>query len=157
MAELGLVAAVVQVADVGIRLSVKIYTFGQMVASADESIVFISRDISHTCSILKSLGQSLEKDREAHLYSHNAITTADTIVKECLEIFHEMDGALLKKITRIGLDGTSGRIAVVALEKLKWPFSRPKIMTLWSNLGKLKSSLHLMLNLFIYTRLVVER
>ena len=97
MAELGLIAAVVQVADVGTRVSVKLYTFGQTVASADESIVFISKDISHTCSILKILGHTLEKDREEQLYSHDAIGTADTIVKECLEIFHEMDGALLKK------------------------------------------------------------
>lgn len=157
MAEPGPIAAVVQVADVGIRLSVKLYTFGQTVASADESIVFISKDISHTCSILKTLGHSLEKDREAQLYSHNAINMADTIVKDCLEIFHEMDGALLKKITRIGLDGNSSRLAVVALERLKWPFLRPKIMLLWSNLDKLKSSLHLMLNVFIYARLVVEQ
>lgn len=157
MAELGLIAAVVQVADVGIRLSVKLYTFGQAVASADDSIVFISKDISHTCSILKTLGHSLEKDREAQLYSQSAINTAETIVKECLEIFHEMDGALLRKIKRIGLDGSSSRVAVVALERLKWPFLRPRIMLLWSNLDKMKSSLHLLLNVFIHARQLVER
>lgn len=157
MAELGLIAAVVQVADVGIRVSLKLYTFGQTVASADESIVFISKDISHTCSILKTLGHSLEKDREEHLYSHDAIGTADTIVKECLDIFQEMDGALLKRITRMGLDGSSSRAAVVALERLRWPFLKPKMMLLWSHLDKLKSSLHLMLNVFIYARQLVER
>lgn len=157
MAELGLIAAVVQVADVGIRLSGKLYTLGQTVASADDSILFISRDISHTCNILKILGHTLKVDREARFYPHNAIDTADTIVKECLEIFHEMDGALLKKINRIGLDGGSSRLAVVALERLKWPFLRPKIMLLWSNLDKLKSSLDLVLNVFIYARLQVER
>ena len=157
MAELGLIAAVVQVADVGIRLGKNLYNFGQTVASADESIVFISKDISHTCSILKTLGQSLEKDHEGHLYSPNAIKTAETIVEECLEIFQEMDGILMKKITRSGLGGNSSRAAVVALERLKWPFLKPKMMLLWNHLDKLKSSLQLMLSVFLYTRLLVER
>ena len=156
MAELGLIAAVVQVADVGTRLGDKLYTFGQTVASADDSIVFISKDISLTCTILKTLGRCLEKDREEHFYSHNAMNTANTIVKECLDIFHEMDGALLKKITRIGLDSGSSR-AAVALERLKWPFLKPKIMLLWSNLDKLKSTLQLLLNVFIYAKLLVDR
>lgn len=157
MAELGLIASVIQVADVGIRLSVTLYKFGQTVVSADDSIVFISKDISHTCSILKTIGQNLEKDHEAQLYSQDAMNTAETIVKECLEIFHEMDRALLKKIKRIGLDGSSSRAAVVALERLKWPFLRPKMMLLWSNLDKLKSSLDLLLNVFIYARHLTER
>ena len=122
MAELGFVAAVVLVTDVGIRLSDKFYTFGQTAASADESIVFISKDISNTCFILRTLGHNLEKDRQEHSYSRNAIDTANTIVKECLEIFHEMDRALSKRITRIGLDGSSSRVAGVTLERLKWPF-----------------------------------
>lgn len=157
MAELGLIAAVVQVADTGIRVSVRLYTYGQAVASADESISFISKDISRTCSILKTLGHSLEKDREDHLHSHEAIGTAETIVKECLVIVQEMDGVLLKKITRMGLDGSSSRAAVVALERLRWPFLKPKVMLLWSHLDKLKSSLHLMLDVFIYTRQLVDR
>lgn len=157
MAELALLASVLQVADVGIRLSVTLYTFGQTVASADDSILFISKDISHTCSILKTLGQSLEKDREAHLYSQSATNSAEAIVRECLEIFDEMDKALSKKIKRMGLDGSSSRVAAAALERLKWPFLKPKMMLLWSNLGKLKSSLQLLLDVFIYARLLVER
>ena len=157
MAELGLIAAVVQIADVGIRLGDKLYTFGQTVASADESIVFISKDIRHTCSILKTLGHSLEKDHEGNLYSPTAINTAETIVKECLEIFQEMDGVLLKKITRMGLDGSPSRAAIVALERLRWPFLKPKMVLLWNHLDKLKSSLQLLLEVFFYARLIVER
>lgn len=157
MAELGLIAAVVQVADVGFRLSEKLYTFGQTVASADESILFISKDISYTCSILRILEHSLRKDHEVELYSQNAVNTAETIVKECRDIFREMDRTLSKKISRIGLDGSSSRFAVTALERLRWPFLRLRMMVLWGNLGKLKSSLHLMLNVFIYARLLAER
>ena len=157
MAEIGLIAAVVQVVDVGLRLSGRLYQFGQTVAGADKSILFISTDINLTCSILKTLKHSLEKDSEARLYSENDINTAKTIVEECLKIFEEMDGALLKKIKRIGLDGSSSRFAVAALERLIWPFLRPKMMLLWSNLAKLKSSLHLSLAVLSHARQSVER
>ena len=73
MAEIGLIAVVVQVADVGFRLSEKLYTFGQTVASADESILFISKDISYTCSILRTKEHSLKKDCKGELYSHKML------------------------------------------------------------------------------------
>lgn len=157
MAELGLIAAVVQVADVGFRLSHSLYTFGQTVATADESILFLSKDISHTCSILKTLEHSLRKDHEAESYSQIAVSDAGTIVKECHDIFLEMDRILSKKIKRIGLDGSSSRFAVSAVERLKWPVLRLRVLELRAKLDKLKSSLHLMLNVFIYARLVAER
>ena len=157
MAELGLVAAVVQLADVGVRIGDKIYTFGQTVASADDSIVFISKHIAHTSSILKTLADRLDKDHEEYLYSPSDVNTADTIVKECLEIAQEMDRALSKRMIRMGLDGGSSRSAIIALERLKWPFLKPRMMLLWSHLDKLTSSLHLLLNVFIYARSLVER
>ena len=157
MAELAFIASIVQVVDVGIRVSGKLYTFGQTVASADESIAFISKDISHTCSILRLLGHSLQKDRGAQLYSQNDIGMAESIVKECLDIFHELESALPKKVQRIGPDGSSSKAASVALERIKWPFLKPKMMMLWKNLAKLKSSLLLMLTVFVYARHLVER
>ena len=157
MAEIGFIAAIVQVADVGFRLSRKLHTFGNTVASADESIIFISKDIKHLCSILQTLERTLDKDRAAQLYSHNDISTAKTIVEECREIFFEMERDLSNKITRMGLDGNPSRRGVVALERLKWPFLKSKITLHWSRLDKLKSSLLLTLNVFIYARLLVER
>ena len=157
MAELALIASIVQVVDFGIRVSGTLYTFGQTIASADESIAFISKDISHTCSILRLLGHSLQKDRGAPLYSQTDIGMAETIVRECLGIFHEMDSALSKKVKRIGPDGSSSKAASVALERVKWPFLKPKMILLWKNLAKLKSSLLLLLTVFIYARHLVER
>ena len=157
MAELGLLAGVVQVIDVGMRLSVNLYKFGQTVACADQSTLLISKDISHACSILKTLAHCLENHREEKLYSHNAINTADTIVKECLEVFRKMDGALRKRASRMGLAGGSRRAATVALERLKWPFLKPKMMLLWCRLDRLKSSLQLSLSVLIYARLTIER
>ena len=61
MAELGVIASVIQIADVGLRLSIKLYTFGEIVASADRSVISISKDVSFTSSVLKELGHILDK------------------------------------------------------------------------------------------------
>ena len=83
MAEIGLIASVLQVADIGARLSVKIYTFCHAAVNADDSIRFISKDISHTSAILRELGRCLEEDHKAQLCSENAFRTTSAIVDEC--------------------------------------------------------------------------
>lgn len=87
MAELGIIASIIQIADVGLRLSLKLYTFGETVASADRTVLSISKDISLTSSVLKELGHNLEKDKEAQICSENAIKTAEEVVQECLVVF----------------------------------------------------------------------
>lgn len=105
MAELGIIASVISIADVGLRLSIKLCTFGEMVASADRSVVSISKDVSLTSSVLKELGHTLEIDSESHILSKNAVDTADTVVKECLEVFEEMENILVKKLPTIRTQG----------------------------------------------------
>lgn len=94
MAELGVIASVTQIAEVGLRLSIKLYTFGEIVASADRSVISISKDVSLTSSVLKELGQVLDKDGKAHLLSKNAVDTAGTVVNECL-VLQEMKSILV--------------------------------------------------------------
>lgn len=161
MAELGIIASVVQIADVGVRLSVKLYTFGETVASADRSVISISKDVSLTSGVLKELGRILDKDRETRTFSENAVQTADGVVKECLEVFREMEDILVKKMPGLargdGRDGRSGermKRAVVVLERLKWGYLQPKLQLLRSNLDRLKSTLLLMLNVITYARQV---
>ena len=158
MAELGIIASVVQLADLGIRLSLRLYTFGETVASADKSIISISKDVSLTSSVLKELGQYLEKDQESRISSENAIQTANGIVKECLEVFNSMDKALTRSMSRLGLQEGGKKVKTVAtLERLKWPFLQPRMQLLRSNLERLKSTLLLMLNVLIYARQVADK
>ena len=163
MAELGIIAAVVQIADVGLRLSIKLYTFGEIVASADRSVISISKDVSLTSGVLKELGQILEKDRKSQTFSENAVQTADEVVKECLEVFQEMDSILVKKLPTLGA-GRKGKKreerpkrAMIMLEKLKWGYLQPKLQLLRSNLDRLKSTLLLMLNVITYAKQVSEK
>ena len=163
MAELGIIAAVAQIADVGLRLSIKLYTFGEVVASADRSILSISKDVSLTSGVLKELGQILEKDRKSQTFSENAVQTADGIVKECLEVFQEMENILVKKLPGLGATGKEGKSgqrvkrATLMLERLKWGYVQPKVQLLSGNLDRLKSTLLLMLNVITYAKQVSEK
>ena len=161
MAELGIIASVVQIADVGLRLSIKLYTFGEIVASADRSVISISKDVSLTSGVLKELGQILDSDRETRTFSENAVQTADGIVKECLGVFQEMESMLVKKLPGLaqtdsgnGKSGQRANKATVMLERLKWGYLQPKLQLLRSNLDRLKSTLLLMLNVITYARQV---
>ena len=157
MAELAFIASIVQVADVGIRLSLRLYAFGETVASADRSISAISCDVSLTSSVLKELGHILQEDK-ARIYSNTAVKTAEAVVRECSRAFHEMDALLLKKVPQLQstcMDKKSR--ATLMLERLRWPAIKGKIEFLRSNLDRMKSTLTLMLNVIIYAKQVSEK
>ena len=157
MADLGLIASVAQVVDIAARLSKKIYNFCHDAVNADESITFISNDISHTSAIVRELGRCLEKIGEDQPCSENALRTTSAIVGECRTLFEKIDLALEEKMTRMGLDGNPGQPEPAIFERSTWPLLRPRIELLWNNLDKLKSNLHLMLDVLIYARLVAEK
>lgn len=163
MAELGIIASVAQIADIGLRLSIRLYTFGEIVASADRSVISISKDVSLTSGVLKELGQILDKDKETRTFSQNAVETADGVVRECLEVFQEMESILVKKLPSLAGGGKEGKgaerakRATVMLERLKWGYLQPKLQLLRSNLDRLKSTLLLMLNVITYARQVSDK
>ena len=158
MAEVGIIASALQIADIGVRLSLRLYTFGETVASADKSIITISENISLTSTVLKELGQTLDKDQTSRICSSNAVKTADSIVKQCRSIFQEMDHVLVKKFANTKSSEKDRRInAAQTLERLKWPFIKGRIDLLMSNLEKLKSTLVLMLNVIALAKQEHER
>lgn len=98
-AKLGVIASVIQIADVGFRLSTKLYDFAGTVASADKAIASMSKDVNLTSMVLKEHGDTLVKDKESYVVSENAVQTAAGIVRECLEVFQETDKAFLDEDT----------------------------------------------------------
>ncbi len=158
MAELGIIASVIQIADTGFRLSMKFYTFGEVVASADRSVIFISKDVSHTAVVLKELGQILDRDKGSTILSENAVQTADSVVKECAEVFQMMESILVEKLPNLRTPGGEKvSKAVVLLQKLRWPYLQPKLRLLQGNLDRLKSTILLMLNVITYARQVNKK
>jgi len=158
MAELGIIASVIQIADTGFRLSMKLYTFGEVVASADRSVIFISKDVSHTSVVLKELGQILDRDKGSTILSENAVQTAESVVKECSEVFQMMESILVEKMPNLReTGGEKVSKALVLLQKLRWPYLQPKLRLLQGNLDRLKSTIPLMLNVITYARQVKKK
>ena len=158
MAELALLASIVQIADTGYRLSLKLYTSGEAISSADRTIVTISKDISLTSTVLKELGEILRRDQEEkeRICSENLIQTAGNTVKECLDAFEELDKMILKNMPNLS-QGHRATRATMALEKLKWPFIQPRVQLLRGSLDMLRANISLMLNVLIYARHVSDR
>lgn len=59
MAEIGIVASVIQIADVGLRLSLKLYTFGETV----DNTLNLERYIAHIIRPSRAETQSQERQR----------------------------------------------------------------------------------------------
>ena len=148
MAEIGLIASVVQIASTGLKLSITLYSFAETVSSADKSITHIAKDVSLTSAVLSELGSNLEQDKQSGVASENAITTAEEVVRECSEVFKDIEVTLEKGMKRA--NGGKFGIGKLALERLRWPFLQPKMELLRSNLERLKSTLILMLHVLAY-------
>jgi len=140
---LGIAASVLQIADLGAKLSVKLFTFSRKVKNADKTINSISQDIAATGAVLQQLASVLKKDEKSRVCSDQAIQTAKGLVDDCKKIFSELDDAL---------DNPSpgNKYFSAWKDRLKFPFIEPQIDLLQSNLERLKSSLVVMLNVLIY-------
>ncbi len=148
MAEVGLIASVIQIASTGVKLSITLYSFAETVSTADKSIKDIAKDVSLTSAVLNQLGSNLEQDKQSGVASENAIKTAEDVVRECCEVFKDIESTLEKGMKK-ARSGNFG-LGKLGLEALRWPFLQPKMELLRSNLERLKTTLILMLNVLTY-------
>ncbi|KAH3917173.1 hypothetical protein HBI56_121440 [Parastagonospora nodorum] len=132
MAEIGLIASVVQVAGAGLKLSHTLYQYVDGVATADRRIKDIATEIRLTSFVIEELGNVFKSDETKTLISKGALKTADETMKECSDVFAEID-ATLKKSKK----NTFGRLML--------PFRDTKIELLRSHIDKLKDTLTLLL------------
>lgn len=143
---LSIVAGVIQIADIGARLSVKLSSFARKVKSADLAIRDVSQDVALTCSVLRELGHELQKDEEAKLCSNEAMTTARNVIDQCTKVFTDLDDTLDKNQPVPKEAAAFKKWA----QRLKYPFIEPHVDLLRTNLERLKSTLLLMLNVIMY-------
>lgn len=57
----GIAARIIQIADLGTKLSVKLFSFYRQVQNVNRAIQHPSSDVALTCEILRELGNSLNK------------------------------------------------------------------------------------------------
>ncbi|KAK5102697.1 mitogen-activated protein kinase kinase kinase [Lithohypha guttulata] len=147
---LGIAAAVLQIAELGGKLSVKLFTFSRKVENAHSSISSISKDIAATGAILQQLSSVLKKDEDLRLCSQEAIETARSLVSDCRKIFTDLDEAL-------GTGSLSNKYIASLRDRLRYPFLEPHIDLLQANLERLKSSLVVILNVLIFAEQLRSR
>ncbi|KAF2809291.1 uncharacterized protein BDZ99DRAFT_355224, partial [Mytilinidion resinicola] len=137
MAEIGLIASVIQVAGAGLKLADTLYQYAESVSTADRRIKDIARDVKLTSRVIDELGSIFKQGETASLLSNNAVSTAQETVRECSSLFEEMDAALKKtKKSTLG--------------KFMLPFREPKMELLRANIDRLKSTLQLLMQVLTH-------
>ncbi|CAG7938747.1 unnamed protein product [Penicillium nalgiovense] len=142
---LGVVASILQIADLGAKLSVKLCTFYRTVKAANQSMQDLSCDVSLTCSILNELAKALEQDDQAKLCSKQAFCIAQEVLQECKAVFQQIENAIEKH----NQDGEKNCFTRGA-RKVTVALLGPNLDVLKSNLERLKSTTLLMLHVIMY-------
>jgi len=141
-----LAASAIQIADIGGKLSVKLFTYLRKVKNANRSIDALSQDIAATGAVLKQLGETLSNDDSLKVCSQEAIDVAKTLVKDTKKVFTD-----LEKLIDGNERSDSNFLQNVSFwQRLKYPFLQQQIEQVQANLERLKSSLLVILNVLIF-------
>ena len=159
MAEvLGLTASILQVVTAGVQVSLYLYTFAETVSSAGKALKDISNDISFTTTILEQLGHVLESEKHSPTASKEALLTAESLVKECENVFDAINALVRKHFSHPEPDKskTFQSRRTSRMNALKWPFIQPKMELHRSNLEKHKTKLILMTQVLTYAKMAAS-
>lgn len=141
----GVAASILQIAEIGGQLSIKLCTFCHKVKNADRNLQNLSHDVALTSNVLRHLGDSLEQDKQGQLYSKHALATAQDVLGECKKVFEEIGDAI------DCVDGKSTKDKVNRMvTRIGFVLREPQLDVLKSNLERLKSTMLLMLNVIMY-------
>ena len=142
---LGVAAGVLQIAELGGKLSVKLFTFTRKIKNADKQIDSISQDIAATGAVLQQLGTELKKDEHLRLCSAEAVAEARKLMEACRGVFDELNDTI------DGKGKARGAGKWLALKRgINYTFVEDQIQLLKAKLEHLKSSLLVMLNVLIF-------
>ena len=142
---LGVAAGVLQIAELGGKLSVKLFTFTRKIKNADKHIDNISQDIAATGAVLQELGNELKKDEHLRLCSPEAVAEARKLMLACRGVFDELNDAI------DGKGKVRGAGKWLALKRgINYTFVEDQILLLKAKLEHLKSSLLVILNVLIF-------
>ncbi|GIJ90048.1 hypothetical protein Asppvi_008997 [Aspergillus pseudoviridinutans] len=142
---LGVAASILQIADLGATVSVKLCTFYRQLKSADHAAQSLSSEVALTCSILRQLGENLKQDEQTRLYSAQAFETAQEVLRECEKVFKRISAAVDESradATKNAIQRAARRFGFVLMER--------ELDMLKGNLERLKSTMLLLLNVIMY-------
>lgn len=141
---LGVAASIIQVADLGTKLSVKLFSFYRQVKNASESLHLLSNEIALVSAILRELGDSLEGEESSKLCSDKAFLTLSLVLRQCREVLTQIQKVIdhNHQQGKNRFQQVTGKIRLVLLE--------PSLDQLKIKLETLKSTMLLLLNVIMY-------
>ena len=98
IAAAGLAASVLQLADVGARLSIKLFTVGKQIKNASRTYETISQEVSLTTSVLHQLGKNLRDDSQDAIHNEASLKIVSALTKECDTVFTDLRAAVTTEI-----------------------------------------------------------
>lgn len=141
---LGVAASIIQVADLGTKLSVKLFSFYRQVKNANESIQLLSNEVALVSAILRELGDNLKEEELSKLCSDEAFRTLERVLDQCRNVLRQIERVIgindHSRKTR--LQQVTGKFRLVLLE--------PNLDPLKTNLERLKSTMLLLLNVIMF-------
>lgn len=142
---LGIAASIIQVADLGTKLSVRLFSFYRQVKSANESIQLLSNEIALVSAILRVLGDNLKHEESSKLCSEEAFRTLKLVLSQCQDVLKQIQRAV-----DIGEQNGKSRFQQVT-GKFRLVLIEPSLDHLKANLERLKSTMLLLLNVILYS------
>lgn len=141
---IGVAASIIQVADLGARLSVKLFGFYRQFKNANESIQLLSNEVALNSAILRELGHNLKEDELSKLCSDEAFRILEHVLDQCREVLEQIEKT-------ISTDTQSGKTRLrQAAGKIRLVLIEPNLDPLKTNLERLKSTMMLLLNVIMF-------
>jgi histidyl-tRNA synthetase len=141
---IGIAASIIQVAELGTKLSVKLFSFYRELKGANQAIQDLSSDVAITSAILHELGESLKEDEQAKLYSKKAFGFLQDVLNQCEEVLQQ-----IHDMTKYSDNSEKTRLQQIT-EMFRQVVIEPRLDPLKASLKRLKSTMLLLLNVIMY-------
>jgi hypothetical protein len=141
---IGVAASIIQVADLGTSLSVKLFSFYRRVKNANETIQLLSNEVALISAILRELGESLKGQEASKLCSDEAFQTLKCVLQQCRDVLRQIEKVVCmnEQSSKSRLQQVTGKIKLFLLE--------PSLDPLKTDLERLKSTMLLLLNVIMF-------
>lgn len=138
-------ASIIGIVSAGTKVALVLSQLSADVGSAGHEARMIGGEIRSFCSVLKTLGETIEQLEKSPRYAHCTELIKD-MTDDSLQMFTEILNAVdkLKKMT-MGREGKDGNFGLV--ERVQWAvFKKPKLLVLRAAIEAYKTNLTLMLS-----------
>jgi hypothetical protein len=87
---IGIAASIIQVADLGTKLSVKLFSLYRRVKNANDTVQLLSNELALVSAILRELGDNLKEKESSKLCSDEAFRTLALVLKQCQDVLGQI-------------------------------------------------------------------